>query len=106
VREHPHAAPANDPFMLIAAAHVGLFVKLSKHSRDEKAREIKNGEKVPRPFVHAIVMESIVFRSYRLAARLDPAPVAIRRYCFEKSYSKVTWIHSPVVRNRHEKLRS
>ena len=55
MREHPHAAPAYDPFILIAAAHVGLFVKLSKYSREEKARKIKNGEKVPRPFVYAIV---------------------------------------------------
>ena len=89
MREHPHAAPANDPFMLIAAAHVGLFVKLSKCGREEKARKTKNGEKVPRPFVLRDREESIVFRSYRPAGRLDPAQVAVRRYCFEKSYSKV-----------------
>jgi len=76
--------------MLIAAAHVGLFVKLSKCGREEKATVNKDARKCPRPVVYTIVMESIVFRSYRPAGRLeDPAQVAVRRYCFEKSYSKV-----------------
>ena len=60
------------PLALIAAAHVGLSVKLSKYRRDEKAREIKNGGKLPSTLFYTIVMESIVFRPSRAARTAGP----------------------------------